>query len=530
MTGLMLAHVFALVGCFGGDPSPSIEPVPSRPVEGERPPDVVLISIDTLRPDRLGAYGHDRDTSPFIDSLAAKGVRFEHARSASPWTLPAHTTMLTGQLPTTHLVVEDDLRLPDSIPVLPELLRDRGMHTGGVVGTLFVSSMYRFDRGFEHFNDFGIHDKKTNLQGLVSTEELVDDLIAFVDAVPEGEPLFLFLHTYDVHYAYDPPEPYATMFDRAPEPGDEEYRNYFHYVRQPLDAAQMAHQVAQYDEAIRYVDDQLARLAAALEERGRTPRWVVTSDHGEEFGERGSWGHAHTLYAEQLRVPLIVSGPGLPEGVVVEEPVGTHDIAPTIAGWTQTELHPPDGLDLSPHLSGDVAVPDRVFLAETSRHGTMRLGLLADGQRIEWDLGAGEREVFAMEDARETTPLVVDPGPMTERLIRTLGTPWKAEADGVVHVKKGRALYPVDGGGRARGRLAVTSGTEFAVYPLDSRVQHIVGKKGSAEKSSNQGLTHGKTPQGPLSLTETPIRPAHVDLSADLQDALKSIGYIQDDD
>jgi arylsulfatase len=525
----MTALLLAMLGCSGGDATPEVAPVPSRAVDGERPPDVVLVSIDTLRPDRLGTYGHERDTSPFLDGLAEEGVRFAHARSASPWTLPAHTTMLTGQLPTTHLVIEDDLRLPDSTPVLPEQLKARGMHTAGVVGTLFVSSMYRFDRGFDHFNDFGIHDKKTNLQGLVSTEELVDDLIAFVDAVPEDEPLFLFLHTYDVHYAYDPPAPYDTMFDRAPQPDDEEYRNYFHYAKNPLSPEQLEHQLAQYDEAIRYVDDQLARLAVALEERGRSPRWVVTSDHGEEFGERGAWGHAHTLYAEQLRVPLIVSGPGLPSGVVIEERVGTHDIAPTIAAWTQVELDPPDGIDLTPHLSGDTPIPDRVFLAETSRHGTMRLGLLADDQRIEWDLGAGSREVFAADDIRETTPLSVDPGPMTERLIRTLGTPWTANENGVVHAKKGRVLVPVDGGGRARRRQAVTEGMSFAVYPLDTLVQHVAGTGDDAKKSRRQGLTGGQLPNGPLGLTDPPVRPAPVDLSSDLQDALKSIGYLQDD-
>ena len=154
--------------------------------------------------------------------------------------------------------------------------------------------------------------------------------------------MFLFLHVYDAHYAYDPPEPYASMFDRPPEKGDPKYRNYFHFKKKPLTPEQFEHQLAQYDESIRFVDAQLKRISEAAAAAGRSVRWVVTADHGEEFGERGSWGHAHTLYSEQLHVPLVVSGPGLPEGMVIDEVVGTHDVAPTIAGWVGTvKLHMP---------------------------------------------------------------------------------------------------------------------------------------------------------------------------------------------
>ncbi|MFT4979871.1 MAG: arylsulfatase A-like enzyme, partial [Myxococcota bacterium] len=123
-------------------------------------PDIIFVSIDTLRADHLSSYGHSRETSPFLDRLAAEGVRFSQARSASPWTLPAHTTMLTGQLPSTHRVVDDNLSLADSVPVLPALLQEAGYNTGGFVSTLYVSRKFGFERGFDAFNDFGINTER----------------------------------------------------------------------------------------------------------------------------------------------------------------------------------------------------------------------------------------------------------------------------------------------------------------------------------------------------------------------------------
>ena len=112
--------------------------------------DVVFVSIDTLRSDHLSCYGYERKTSPFIDSLAKNGVRFEHARSASPWTLPAHTTMFTGQLPATHRIVDDTVSLDKSIPILPSIMQEQGYRTGGFVSTLYVSKIFGFDRGFTY--------------------------------------------------------------------------------------------------------------------------------------------------------------------------------------------------------------------------------------------------------------------------------------------------------------------------------------------------------------------------------------------
>lgn len=439
-------------------------------------PDIIFVSIDTLRADHLSSYGHSRETSPFLDRLAAEGVRFSQARSASPWTLPAHTTMLTGQLPSTHRVVDDNLSLADSVPVLPALLQEAGYNTGGFVSTLYVSRKFGFERGFDAFNDFGINTERQNLAGGVVAEDVVDAAMGWLAEQPAGEPGFVFLHFYDVHYAYDPPAPYATMFDRAPQGDDLTYKNYFHFKRKLPSEAQFEHQIAQYDESIRYVDAQLERLDALFKASGREVRWVVTSDHGEEFGERGSWGHAHTLYAEQLHVPLIVSGGGLPQGRVVDGWVGSHDLAPTVAAWAGVgEKLRPDGIDLADIIAGQ-APPERIFLAETTRFKTNRLSILSDGLRLEWNLKSNALELFDPgADPKEATDLADERSDDVKRLqaqlVEALGVDWQVDREGMIELsgnadKNAFLLTP-----RGRHiRAGVRPGDCFLVLPYDADV------------------------------------------------------------
>ena len=185
-----------------------------------------------------------------------------------------------------------------------------------------------------------------------------------------------------MHYAYEAPAPFDTTFDRAPQKGDLKYKNYFHFKKKKVKADQQAHQIAQYDEEILYVDAQLKRLSDVLSAKRSDLRWVITADHGEEFWERGSWGHAHTLYSEQLHIPLIVSGNGVPKSVVNSGWVGNHDVAPTVAAWGEVQLEA-DGIDLNTYFSGDNALPERPMLAETTRFKTNRISLLKGG--IDWN-------------------------------------------------------------------------------------------------------------------------------------------------
>ena len=460
---LLSGLILLASGCWRGSIGPLPEGDPGRP-------DIVLISIDTLRADHLQSYGHFRKTSPWFDRLAAQGTRFEFARSASPWTLPSHTTMLSGQLPKTHMVVEDKHVLPDTTPVLPELLQAAGYKTGGFVATLYVSEKFNFQRGFDEFDDHDIDSERENLRGEVLAEHVVDNALRWWSKQPAGQPVFLFLHSYDVHYEYDPPGDYGTVFDRPPQKGDRKYKNYHHFKKHKVSEAQFKHQRAQYDEAIRYVDDQFKRISDAANKAGRSVRFIITSDHGEEFGERGSWGHAHTLYSEQLHVPLIMSGGGLPKGVV-SGVAGTQDIAPTVLAWVDGALPmpSPDGIDLTDSMKGE-ALPSRVFASETTRFKTNRLGVYSDGLRMEWNLNSGKAELFDPHaDPKEATDLAgkrpADVVRLKKLLSEDLGQPWEATQTAMV-TTTGRLLRD---GARSKS-LRVQAGDRFLVLPYDAQV------------------------------------------------------------
>jgi arylsulfatase A-like enzyme len=511
----MVAFLVSLLACTGGSPEIAV----GNAVQ----PDVILVSIDTLRADHLSSYGHDRKTSPFLDSLAESGTRFDHARSNSPWTLPAHLTMLTGQLPVTHQVTDDHLALDPSVRVLPEAMKEAGYATGASVATLYVSRKFGFDRGFDFFDDHGIQTEKENLKGDVIASDIIGAAVDWIEDLPEGKPFFLFLHFYDVHYHYDPPPPFDTMFDRAPAKSDRRFRNYYAHFKKPLTEKQKAHQLAQYDESIAYVDDQLKGLYELLDKSKRKQRWVVTSDHGEEFGERGSWGHAHSLYAEQLRVPLIVSGEGLVEGKVISEAVGIHDIAKTIASWSGQPMAASDGLDLNPAMEG-APVPKRTFPAETFRFKTRRISLYEDGKRIEWDLRKNRVGLFASDtDKLEVTDLYASDkegaAKLSARAEEVWGRPWVAAADGTVEVKKGVVLKS-----GAKRKRTVKAGDSFQVLPYDAITSFT--PTGAAEPLGPWRSTSPPSESAPLEY-RAEARTAGIELDDATKKMLEQLGYMQ---
>jgi arylsulfatase A-like enzyme len=508
-----LMSLIALAGCTPGPVAPGDPAIP----------DVVLVSIDTLRADHLGSYGYERPTSPFMDRLAAEGLRWEHARAPSPWTLPSHVTMLSGLLPHHHLAVEDDIGIAPGIALLAESMKAGGFSTAGFTSTLFVSRKYGFERGFDHFDDGGIETSKQNLAGDVTATDVVDQALKWLRRREAGEPVFLFLHFYDTHYAYDPPPPYDTMFDRAPTGSDPKYRKYHHYLEHPLTEAQLAHQVAQYDEAIRYVDSELERLHGAMAEGGRRATWLITADHGEEFGERGSWGHAHTLYPEQLRVPLILSGERLSTRGVAAQVVGLEDIAPTLATLSGAQLPAADGrpLDLDPAAE---PLPGRRFLAETSRFATQRVGLWQDGARLDIDLAADARELYlTANDPQERYDQLLDlPHPHVEALAleaqlwRALGEPWEQRQAGRVRAGKGTLVRD---GRPVAGAQEIPAGERFAVFPLDSEISH------SADPTRYRAGETLPGPEAPLAFHGR--RGEAVWLSPEERARLEALGYIQ---
>jgi arylsulfatase A-like enzyme len=434
--------------------------------------------------------------------------------------------MFTGQLPVTHQVTDDHLVLDPSVRVLPEAMKEAGYATGASVATLYVSRKFGFDRGFDFFDDHGIDTEKENLGGGVVATDVIEEAVDWIEDLEAGQPFYLFLHFYDVHYHYDPPPPFDTQFDRAPAKTDRRFRNYYSHLKNPLTEKQKAHQLAQYDESIAYVDAQLAALHKRLADAGRQQRWVVTSDHGEEFGERGSWGHAHTLYAEQLRVPLIISGEGLPKGRVVSEAVGLQDIAPTVSSWVGQSLPAADGLDLNPALDG-VEVPKRAFPAETFRFKTRRISLYENGKRIEWDLRKRKVELFDSDvDVMEVNDIAKTDKDSARALKRraeeVFGQPWEATADGTVQVTKGVVLSK-----GARSKRKVKAGQKFQVLPYDAKTRFTA--QGSDQAVGPWRSTSPPHEGEPLKYNAE-AKTAGIELDEQTKKMLESLGYMQGGD
>jgi arylsulfatase A-like enzyme/Flp pilus assembly protein TadD len=269
-------------------------------------PNLLLITVDTLRADRLGAYGWEPARTPVMDRLAAEGIRFENAFTSVPVTLAAHATLLTGRLPPEHGVRSNSFyRLSEEETTLAEILRAEGYRTAAVVGAAVLDGKFGLAQGFDFYDDAAPTETGRTLIAERPAAAVVDVALAWL-AGREPGPFFLWVHLFDPHDPYHPPEPFRSAFPASP-----------------------------YDGEIAYVDRELGRLLAALDERAERERTLVvlTADHGESLGEHGEATHGIFLYDATLRVPFILAGPGLPRRPpAVSDPVGLVDVTPTLLG------------------------------------------------------------------------------------------------------------------------------------------------------------------------------------------------------
>jgi arylsulfatase A-like enzyme len=285
---------------------------------------VVLISIDTLRRDHVGAYGYPKPTTPRLDALAKQGLLAEDAVSTSSWTLPAHLSMLTSVDPGAHGGVDGRHEFNRKVDTLPAALRKAEYATQAVTSHLYVSNVFGVGEGFDHL-DFHQERKAT---------DVADKAIALLERLGDRR-FFLFLHFYDPHWHYDPPEKTRRLFDSGYQGKlTGLWQDFKEKTRANTTPQELQHLLALYDGEIRYTDDEVGRVLDHLKASGleRNTLVVVTSDHGEEFLEHGSWEHQKTLYEEVIRVPLIVKGPGV-EPQRVHAQASLLDVAPTILAW-----------------------------------------------------------------------------------------------------------------------------------------------------------------------------------------------------
>lgn len=346
--------------------------LPAACQPGAKLPDrnVILISIDSLRADHLGCYGYDQPTSPNIDRLAATGVRFDRAYATSPWTLPSHASMFTGLYADTHGVYSANSALKKDATTLPAVLRKAGYQTAAVVCAPLLKKRYGLHHGFELYDVELIGANAKKARAVKVGPSVTKKALAWLDGRGE-KPFFLFLHYWDPHYDYNPPQKYVDLFDPDYEGKEDGIGIYERTDINPsMDPRDLKHLVALFDGEIRYTDDAVGTLLAGLAERGldRNTAVLLVADHGEEFLEHGWKGHTRTCYEELIRIPFIARVPWLEKGpAVVDDPVSLVDIFPTVLSLLG---RPREGLklqgsDLGRAIAQGASLPQRSLTAET---------------------------------------------------------------------------------------------------------------------------------------------------------------------
>ena len=391
-------------------------------------PNILLISSDSLRADHLGCYGYHRDTSPNIDALAADSVLCEKMICPVIPTQPSHTTIFTGQHPLTHGVVAHggQAKLGRTSPFLPEIFLESG-YTTCAVDTLFRERIW-FGRGFEYIIDPGIHHV---FYANVTQEELNDRAIKWIQTVPKG-PFFMFIHFWDPHYPYTPPDAYQDSFYDGSDPADPSNRELDEWWTHPIGAmakdtwlrtpkgvvTDPRYVTALYDREIRYFDEGIARLRAALADMDQLDNTLIVllADHGESMTEHRVFFDHYGLYDCTATVPTIISWPAgdLQSGTRMKETRQLLDIAPTLldaAGIPEHEAM--DGRSFFPSLVGEGAVAgyDEVVSLESTWQAKYCLrnddhkfilaredDLLGNPQRELYDLRSDPRELTNLAD------------------------------------------------------------------------------------------------------------------------------------
>ncbi len=352
----------------------------------DAPPHVLLITVDTLRADRLGVYGYPLPTSPAIDRLAARGVRFADASVAWPKTWPSMAALMTGAHPKTTGIKLQPRALPEAHLLLAEVFRAHGYRTGAVVANFNVGRHLGFDQGFDHFveswqeawakqaGEVDFVNAPGRVKLFTDARTVTDQGLAWLRASDPGKPFFLWLHYMDPHGPYVPPPSYADEFagHHPPEPVPLAAIPSYQLQRRAdgTPITDLAHYRAQYDREVRYLDDEVDRLLREIEASGVEARRLLvafSADHGESFDEHGyHLEHGLLPYQPTAHVPLLLVHEGrLPAGRVVEAPVGLVDLSPTLLDLAGIEVPATfEGRSLRALVeTGDAAVaPEHVFM------------------------------------------------------------------------------------------------------------------------------------------------------------------------
>ena len=413
---LLLTSV-AVTGCpeEGGMRNPS-DVVGAVSPAGPRRPNLVMIVVCSLRRANLGFAGYERDTTPFIDSLAASGVSFERAVGAASWTKPATASLLSGLTPNVHGMTDfypasaimgagfaPKRTLANEIVTLPELLAESGYATLSRVNNIHAGNYFNMDQGFQDTR---------SLDSSHHTPEMLGDFEGWVSELPSDQPFFFFLLTRDAHVSYQPDYAFYRRFARAPV-AEEAYEDWVRDLKPRMKALEaegaqiptslQAQWVDLYDAELRQLDAALSTLPAILERSGRASNTilVLTADHGERlFDAHGATSHGGAFMEEHLvHIPLIFQGDGIPAGTRIDDVVRSIDVYPTLAEFARVK--PPDvvqGRSLAPQIRGERVPAVSAFASHEERFHVVRLGdgklhSSATGEPSFYDLASDPEEI-----------------------------------------------------------------------------------------------------------------------------------------
>ncbi len=440
----------------------ALSALPAAPADA---PNVVLLVLDTVRADHLSLYGYARDTSPHLKALGDRAVVFDLARSPAPWTLPSHATMFTGRWPH-ELSVDIDRPLTRDVPTLAGFLSEQGYATAGFTGNLFyTNAWFGLDRGFSRYDD-APENKTLSVQETLRSaalgralmplavrlklwpstgqfpirrraEDIRKDALQWVDAQDRARPFFLFLNYFDAHDPYIVPQEFPTRYswpDRARvHQANRKYNGHAaeddarKTAQGPVDPVLNGVMIDAYDDCLRYVDDQIARLMAELKARGldRNTWVIITADHGEQFNDHGLTRHGGSLYRCEVDVPLLIVPPaGSPTSAVrVAEPVSPRDLPATVADLVGKATQSPfPGLSLRrfwdpedfTSVEGDSPVSELKLPADllkakpVTRLDSFKTAIVGEG-RIYHHSPSQHEELYHVDDRPEASNLINGP-------------------------------------------------------------------------------------------------------------------------
>jgi arylsulfatase A-like enzyme len=419
---------------------------PAKPRPKADGPNVLLISIDMLRPDHLHCYGYERETCPTMDRLAAEGVLFENHISSTSWTLPAHAALFTGLADSVHGCQDTDKKLSEDIVTLAEEFQAAGYQTTGFYSGPYLHPAFGLAQGFDHYEDC------TSYSQMMATEKkdewaMANDvmkkshqdvtspiLYAAVDKwldTNAGDPFFMFVHMWDPHFDFMPPDPYDKMFDPDYE-GEFDGSDFFfdRRINAKMDKRDLDHLLALYDGEIFWTDLHIQKILDKLEAVGELDNTIIaiTSDHGTEFFEHGHKGHRQTLFDESIRVPLILHYPeSLPQNMRVKAQTRLIDLAPTLL--EMVDLQPSSdvmGISLLPLAEGETENGERIAISELYWQSTrtrfgLRTARLSEFKYFRDDVRTLNWYIDLKNDPGEQKPLldfVNEPGKRLHELYR----------------------------------------------------------------------------------------------------------------